>query len=285
MIPPGIRRVRLKKGLGFTVIALLLSLPAEVFAQRGGHVAGGGRVAAPRMSAPSPRVTAPPRVTRPPAMAAQPRVQAPAISRPMPSHAVVRALVPRIAVPSAAPAFGTGVDFRMGSLAGSLGFRNRRRIFPRPPRFITPIFYPAFYPVGIFGFGGLGFCSPYWGWSPGCVGGAFGGDFFEPSYFYDGPVEPDYIPVPPDSNTAGEQDEVLLYLKDGTIFVISNYWLEDNKLHYLTSDGRDNSIDMDDVDLQTTVNVNAKRGVAFTLRAAPAGTSPQGGEQTPGPVQ
>lgn len=146
-----------------------------------------------------------------------------------------------------------------------------------------PILYPVFYPVGGFGFGGfgygLGFCSPYWGWSPGCFGAPFDSDFLGPWY---GPAEPDYIPVPSDSNTASDQDEVLLYLKDGTIYVLSNdYWLQDSKLHYLSSDGRDNSVDMDDVDLQTTVNVNAKRGVTFVLRAAPNSNSPQGGQSEP----
>ena len=274
MIPPRIRGA-LKGWFGVAIASLLLFTPCSLFAQRG-HVANGGPVAAPRISAPPPRV-APPRVASPPIVVAHPIVQTPAVSRPVTSR-----FIPRIAAPhrvTAVPVFGSGIDPRIGSFAGSLSFRNRRRIFPRPPRFI-----PVFYPVPVFGFGfgsfgyGLGPCSPYWGWSADCLSAPFGSDFFEPWY---GPVEPDYIPVPPDSSTAGDQDEVVLYLKDGTIFVISNYWLQDNKLHYLTSDGRDNSVDMDDVDLQMTVNVNAKRGVTFTLRAAPSGASSGNGGPPP----
>jgi hypothetical protein len=77
------------------------------------------------------------------------------------------------------------------------------------------------------------------------------------------------VPVPSDNNSAGEQDEAVLYLKDGTIYLISDYWLEDNQIHYVSGDRMEHIIDLDLVDLQKTVDVNAKRGVAFTLRPAP----------------
>jgi hypothetical protein len=282
MIPPRTRRSFLKEAVRWAIAPIVLSAALSASPQRGGHMASGGHAAAPRMSAPPPRVASPPRVARPPAVPVQPRAQVPVISRPVPSHSAPHAVVTRLAVPraTAAPVFGSRTELRMDSFAASLNFRNRRRIFPRPPRFFEPVFYP----VGGYGFGGfgygLGFCSPYWGWSPGCFGAPFGADFLEPWY---GPVEPDYIPAPPDSDRTGDQGEVLLYLKDGTIYVISgDYWLQDNKLHYLGSDGTDDSVDIDEVDLQTTVNVNAKRGVAFTLRPAPDPNSlqsPQGGAQ------
>jgi hypothetical protein len=144
-----------------------------------------------------------------------------------------------------------------------------------------PIYYPIFYPVGVFGgypgfglgFGfGLGGCDPFWGWSYSCEGFGYGDysyDNYQPT-LYLGPSEPDYLPVPSDNNTAGEQDDAVLYLTDGTIYLISDYWLADNKIHYVTSNGAEHTIDMDQIDLQKTVDVNAKRGVAFTLRPAPA---------------
>jgi hypothetical protein len=168
-------------------------------------------------------------------------------------------------------AFGTSA--RAGTLLDG-----RRHIFP--PR--RTIYYPVFYPVGVFGaypgfgFGfGLGFggpCDPFWGWGYSCAGFGYGdylyGDY--PPAQYLGPSEPDYVAVPSDNNTAGEQDEAVLYLTDGTIYLISDYWLADNKIHYVTGDGAEHTIDLDQVDLQKTVNVNAKRGVTFTLRPAPA---------------
>jgi hypothetical protein len=122
----------------------------------------------------------------------------------------------------------------------------------------------------------------------------FGGDYFynayPPGVLYEGPSEPDYIPVPPDENTnapsnapsstSGEQDEVVLYLKDGTVYLVSDYWYADNKIHYVTSDQAEHTVDMDDLDLQKTVDVNARRGVTFTLRPDPTdGNAPS--EQGP----
>jgi hypothetical protein len=65
---------------------------------------------------------------------------------------------------------------------------------------------------------------------------------------------------------------VLLYLKDGSSFAVSDYWLTGGKLHYVTSYGGDNAVDESQVDLQRTVNENAARGVDFNLRPQPATT-------------
>jgi hypothetical protein len=157
---------------------------------------------------------------------------------------------------------------RQASVYGGL----HRRGYPLPR---GPIYFPVFFPVGIFsGFGwgfGFGGCDPYWGWAYGCEGFGYGGSGYDfgnsPAYY--GPSEPDYIPVPSDANSSDEQDEVVLYLKDGTVYLISDYWLADNQIHYVTSDGAEHRIDLDQVDLQKSVDVNAKRGVTFTLRPAP----------------
>jgi hypothetical protein len=74
------------------------------------------------------------------------------------------------------------------------------------------------------------------------------------------------------TDSAPQQSYVLLYLKDGSTFAVSDYWLEDGKLHYVTSYGGDNAVDESRVDLQRTVDENAARGVDFTLKPRPAGT-------------
>jgi len=73
------------------------------------------------------------------------------------------------------------------------------------------------------------------------------------------------------TDSAPQQSYVLLYLKDGSSFAVSDYWLADGKLHYVTSYGGDNAVDESKLDLQRTVNENAARGVDFTLKPQPAG--------------
>jgi len=59
---------------------------------------------------------------------------------------------------------------------------------------------------------------------------------------------------------------ILLFLKEGTVYGVTDYWLEGGRLHYLTSYGGENTIDVDQLDLQKTVDENFKRGVTFVLR-------------------
>ena len=61
----------------------------------------------------------------------------------------------------------------------------------------------------------------------------------------------------------------MLYLKDGTTYVVSDYWLTESKLHFVTDNGVENAIDVDQLDLQRTVDHNASHGVSFTLQPAP----------------
>lgn len=49
----------------------------------------------------------------------------------------------------------------------------------------------------------------------------------------------------------------------------SDYWLADGKFHYRVNYAGDNVVELNQVDLQRTVDENAKRGVRFSLKAAP----------------
>lgn len=87
-------------------------------------------------------------------------------------------------------------------------------------------------------------------------------------------------------NVANSTPTVLVYLKDGTMYTASDYWLADGKLHYVTSYSTESIVDMDEVDLQRSVDENAKRGVTFTLKATrngPGGTPTTSPESTPEP--
>jgi hypothetical protein len=80
-----------------------------------------------------------------------------------------------------------------------------------------------------------------------------------------------YVSAPeraPEQNQA-EEVSVVLYMKSGVAYMVTDCWIADGKLHYRPSYGGENTIEMDDLDLQETVDANAKRGVNFTLNPSP----------------
>jgi hypothetical protein len=79
-------------------------------------------------------------------------------------------------------------------------------------------------------------------------------------------------------NVASSTPSVLIYLKDGSTFVASDYWLKGGVLYYDVNYGGPGNVSMDDVDLQRTVDENARRGVRFQLKPDPdpSNTTPSG---------
>jgi len=91
------------------------------------------------------------------------------------------------------------------------------------------------------------------------------------------PEQSIFVPPPEGSSPEEIQAEKILfvlYMKDGSVYAVTNYWIADGKLHYLTSYGGENTIEMSDLDLQKTVDVNSKRGVDFTLKPRTDQTKP-----------
>jgi predicted heme/steroid binding protein len=76
-------------------------------------------------------------------------------------------------------------------------------------------------------------------------------------------------PAPGNSNAAAPTD-TLIYLKDGTVYDVTDYWLANERVYYKTANGGEYSFDLEQLDLEKTVNVNADRGVTFVLQPAPA---------------
>jgi hypothetical protein len=81
--------------------------------------------------------------------------------------------------------------------------------------------------------------------------------------------------------TKNERPLTLLQLRDGSMYGLVDYWVEDGRLHYKTSYGAQNSIELDRIDLEQTVRLNADRGIQFVLRpkhpsasAPPAAVTP-----------
>lgn len=207
-----------------------------------GHVAGGGvQVSAPPISH-GPVFQAPiyhPPIYRPPIL------QAPIYHAPI--------SVPRIsAVPSA-------------GILGTARFRPPwRPVRPRPP--VLPVYFPV-----IFG-------EPFWGFNS-CWWAAC--DLFPWTFGYSTVSPYEYGPanyvVTPVYETPvyvyGQErpDLPQLYLKNGTILNVTDYWLVDDQLHFtmIEEDGKqpaEHVIRFSELDLQKTVDVNTRRGFRFVLR-------------------
>ncbi|MGB8581995.1 MAG: hypothetical protein WCD47_14315 [Candidatus Sulfotelmatobacter sp.] len=62
----------------------------------------------------------------------------------------------------------------------------------------------------------------------------------------------------------------LLVLKNGTSHAVTDYWVADGYLEYISPDGSRSHLPLEALDLQNTVKQNAPRGRPFVLRFAPA---------------
>ena len=182
-------------------------------------------------------------------------------------------------------------------------------------RFHRPIFFNGCFGGFFPGFCGGGFffgpalfwgagCDPFfWGWN-GCglnygYGYGYSGDVGYDSNYdngYNGAsgapgmnLQAQPMGIPPEENyiwqdapSSGSSQAApaprvvtMLYFKDGSSYGVTDYWLAEGNLHYVTSYGGENSVRADLLDLQRTVDENAKNGVNFVLRpAAPATPQP-----------
>jgi hypothetical protein len=74
---------------------------------------------------------------------------------------------------------------------------------------------------------------------------------------------------------SGEGRELAqLYLKDGTVYNVTDYWLVDGRIHFTIIDqGGTKSVEQvigfDELDLQKTIDVAKQRGFRFVLRNEP----------------
>jgi hypothetical protein len=142
------------------------------------------------------------------------------------------------------------------------------RIFPR--RLVYPIgpFFPGFVGPGLgfwggsyFGLGdfglGLGY-SPIWWQNCGLLYAPYGCNAFPAYYVFGG----------------DERDLAQLYLTDGAIYNVTDYWLVDGQLHFTTVEESgtkvvERTIDFNQLDLQKTIDADTQRGFRFVLRNEP----------------
>jgi hypothetical protein len=108
-------------------------------------------------------------------------------------------------------------------------------------------------------------CDLFWPWTLGYTTVSSPGPTNYVSQVYETPV---YV--------YGEQrpDLPQLFLKDGTILNVTDYWLVDDQLHFamIEENGAkpvEHAIPFEALDLQTTVDANTRRGFRFMLRDEP----------------
>jgi hypothetical protein len=135
-----------------------------------------------------------------------------------------------------------------------------RRVFiVRPARtFFAPQRF-LFWDSSLFAFGvRLGInpvpwrnCGPYvgWTWAYGCY------------------AVPIYV-------GSEERELAKLYMKDGTVYDVTDYWIVNGQLHFMTIDASgakwdEHIVDSDQLDLQKTADVAKERGFRFVLRNEP----------------
>ncbi len=135
--------------------------------------------------------------------------------------------------------------------------------------------------------------APGWAWDdPGCYGYSYydpyisyypgydnsAGDTDAPgnsapadsSPAYDQDSAPVDNPQPPDDSSGGVKENptssgqvVSIFLKNGAEFDANSYWIENGQLHYTLTEGGEIGINLDQVDLQRTIEQNARRGIYF----------------------
>ncbi len=171
---------------------------------------------------------------------------------------------------------------------------------------------------GGWGFGwpwlGFGFWDPFWynpWWS---AGPAYGyGYYGSPNNYVYGYPDSGYS-TPDDNSTPPEQQDnqydqenlngnwvtpngpspslapnsgnlavpVLIYMKNGSILTVRDYWMIDGELHYILMSGVQRTVNLELVDLPRTNTENAKSGVKFIFKSEPSITAPAQPDAEPG---
>src|SRR5215469_12666896 len=156
-------------------------------------------------------------------MVSPPHVSAPPISR-VPSYPSYPA--PAYRPPMYAPRISTFAP--SGGIAVGV-HPPIRPIHPFPP--VVVVFYP--WPIGIAPFWGFNSCW-WWGscnssvfWTVGTVTVPFTQSQYSPPNFV---VAPQYEPPPVYGEVSAELPQ--LYLKDGSILSVTDYWMVDGRLHF-----------------------------------------------------
>lgn len=172
----------------------------------------------------------------------------------------------RVAGPIGAPHIASTLAPRPMFFRPPNGFPQRPLLILRHPFFIRP---PFLWSWERFNYSWWLYCGPVWGWNSGCDGQFFSAQttehYLAPPLTYASPV---YI------YSQDGHPLVELYLKDGTVYSVNDYWFVDNQIHFtrLDESGRkalEQVISFDDLDTQRTIDINSRRGFRVVMRNQP----------------
>lgn len=173
---------------------------------------------------------------------------------------------PRVAAPHIVTAPGSRAMF----LRPHLGLPGRAPLIFRRPFFNYANFAPFFSLWEAFDSSWWLYCGPMWGSEFGCD------DLFSSRYAFE-----HYLPPPMTYNTSVyvySQDErqplAQLFLKDGTVYNVNDYWFVDGQIHFTMLDESgtksiEQVISSEELDLQKTIDVNTRRGFRVVMRDEP----------------
>jgi hypothetical protein len=173
---------------------------------------------------------------------------------------------PRSAGPLGAPRVVPAPASRPMFLRSHGGFPERSPLILRPSSFLRPQFLWSWQ---AFNSSWWLYCGPIWGGNSGCDDLFFSAHttehYLAPPLTYASPV---YV-----YSLDGHQ-LVQLYLKDGTVYRVNDYWFVDKEIHFtLLDESATKSIEqviaLDDLDAQKTVDVNTRRGFRVVMRSEP----------------
>ena len=170
---------------------------------------------------------------------------------------------------SSAPSIHTPFFTPRISVAPPAGALGMARFHPprHPLRPFPPLLFLYESPFGgpFFGLNSCGATCDFWSWTLDYANVSSAGPANYISQVYEIPV-----------SVYGEEraDFPQLFLKDGTILNVTDYWLVDDQLHFMMIEengttAMEHVIPFDALDLQTTVDANTRRGFRFMLRNEP----------------
>ena len=170
-------------------------------------------------------------------------------------------VAPHVAVP---PSSHVPIPHAPVVLGPRPGF-GQRPIFIRHRVFLRPTFFR--FRGGFYSAWWLN-CGPAWALDFGCGWRA-------PEYPVENYIAPPLVIYEPVYVCyGGERDLVLLFLKDGTVYSVTDYWFVNDKVHFtVLEEGGTKSVEqvigVDELDLQKTIDVNTRRGFRLVRRDEP----------------
>ena len=174
---------------------------------------------------------------------------------------------PSYAAPRYAPIYGSRISAVANPLTTIIARPPFRPIRPLPPAFRFYVF-PVAAPVYPTNFCWWATCSGFW--TSALVYNGLPLDNWNPANSISSPV-----PEGPLYVFGAERSDIpQLFLKDGTVLFVNDYWVVDEQLHFTIVEDEgmkpaEHVVQFDELDLQKTIDVNTQRGFRFMLRNEP----------------